>query len=70
MAGRDWRDSDGSQASPLLSPARAELGEEQLKEICLNIYVYINGFETETLEGIRKALENYWEDFPTVKLTG
>ena len=24
--------SDGSQASPLLSPARAELGEEQLEE--------------------------------------
>ena len=28
----------------------------------------LNGFETETLAGITEALENYWEDFLTVKL--
>ena len=28
----------------------------------------LNGFETETLNGITEDLGNYWEDFPTVKL--
>ena len=30
--------------------------------------IWLNGFETETLDGITEALQNCWEDFLTVKL--
>ena len=74
VAGRDWKDGVMT-LRPLLSSTRPgrswarnnwrRRGEER-GEICLNISR--NGFQTETLEGITEALENYWEDFLTVKL--